>query len=857
MIKNLKCEYCDNPVGVDNPRPYLSWEIAGSDLPIYQSEYKVIVEYNGSAVWDSEFVKSGDTFNIEYSGAELESLSKYVWSVTVRTTDGELLKSGDAYFVTGLLDKTLLKAKWIEHPASHDNPVFYGDFYVKEKLISAYILISGLGYYEFKINGLRGHDTCNVPGWTDYSKRDLTALLYPYIDNSQKRVLYNVYDINSFVKTGLNRYEIMLGNGFFNQVERIVEGDVSYGTPRLLMEIHLKYIDGSEDVVLSNQETFCTDGPIEFNNIYFGERRNDNIGMDFTGGLNALECVWEPGDLECQYDSFDKVKENIKPMDIGHGIFDSGRNLSGRARIKAEGPRGAVFNIAYFDNLDEMGNPDYRSSGGEWQIQENRYVFGIERKVDYFETFGWRGFRYFKIDKDDDVTINDISIDLIYADVNYNDSLQTDNKIVKWIHDAYLNSQTSNMHGGVPSDCPHRERLGYTGDGQVTAKAALMSMNCINFYRKWNRDINLSQNKGTGFIPHTVPFNGGGGGPAWGSACAVIPKELYSRTFDKRIIHDGYGVLQNWIGYLEKKNPGLIIENEEDGSWCLGEWCLPIEGYEVEDVNLKKLFSELPPGLINTAFFHYCALTAVDFGKILARDTTYYERLAGRIKSKFNERYFDKDRFLYSTGKHYSNVYPLYFDLVPDEYKGPVLDSLIEQIKSSGYAMDTGIFGASMMFNVLFNNGRDDVISRILSRDEYPSFGYMKKRGATTLWETWDGNASHNHPMFGGAVSFIYQYLAGIRIFDEERRILIAPVFMESVNEFSLTQSTLMGEISVSWKRNGSGSDSLDKISMKIALPGNTRGAVKIGESVQVIENGTSDISVTDGKFEIKRSVDS
>jgi len=853
-IKNLKCEYCTEPVGVDIPKPYFSWEVSGGGNPVYQEEYRIIVENKGILYWDTEFIKSGDSYNIEYSGPGLDNLNKYIWRVFIKTNKGEILESESTFFITGLIDNTKLTAKWIEHPAMHDNPVFYGDFYVKDNLASAYIVICGLGNYELTINDKRGHDTYNVPGWTDYAKRDLSGLLYPYDDKSEKRVLYNVYDIHDYIRKGINRYEVMLGNGFFNQVERIIEGDMSYGTPRLLLEIHMEYDDGTEMIICSNEETYCTDGPLEFNNIYFGEKRNDNIGLDYTGSITAMECIWEPGNLECQFDYFDRITEIIKPENPKGWLYDAGRNLAGRVRVKAKAPRGAGFGIAYFDAVDSDGNPDYRSTGGEWQIQENQYVFGSNDEIDYAETFGWRGFRYFSIEKDDDVEIYDISVEVISSDVRAEKTMETDNEIIKWIYDAYMNSQTSNMHCGVPSDCPHRERLGYTGDGQVTAEAALSALDSVNFYRKWNRDIVFSQNAETGFVPHTVPFSGGGGGPAWGSACAVVPRQIYNMTFDRRTVHDSYETLRKWIEYLEKKNPDLIIEHEEEGSWCLGDWCLPVEGYAVEEVDLKKIFAELDPALVNTSYFYYCVMTCVEFGKIISRDTIYYERLAARIKNKFNEKYLSKTSYLYSTGRHYANVYPLYFDMVPEEFKTPVTNALAGKIKKSGYAMDTGIFAASMIFKVLADAGRGDIISKMLQRKEFPSFGFMKDSGSKNLWETWDGRASLNHPMFGGLVSFFFKYLAGIRYIDKARRILIEPLFLETINNFSVKQNTLLGDISVKWERQNPVGTDKEKIILTISLPGNTRGAFKFGDSIVVLENGLNEVLVIGDTVEIKKA---
>jgi len=841
-IKNLKCEYCTKPIGIDTETPYFSWVLDGENSELYQEEYRIIVSSGQQKFWDTGFVKSNNTYNIEYAGFKLENLERYTWKVFVKLADGNFLESSETFFVTGLIDRTEISAIWIEQPALHDNPVFYGDYFIKKDLKSAYIVISGLGNYELKINGQRGHDTYNVPGWTDYSKRDLSGLMYPYSDNSEKRVLYNVYDIKEYLIEGINRYEVMLGNGFFNQVERLIEGDLSYGTPRLLLEIHLEYIDGNKTVICSDEETFCTDGPLEFNNIYFGEIKNDNIGLDFSGETTAVECIWELGELSCQYDYYDKIVEIIKPIEISTELFDAGKNISGRVRLKATAPRGAQFTIKYFDSINKDNSPNYNSTGGEWQIQENKYIFGDLNKVDYAETFGWRGFRYFSIEKDEDVEISHITAEVINTYCDSNTILKTDNKNIKWIYDAFKNSQTSNMHGGVPSDCPHRERLGYTGDGQVTAESTLAILNSINFMRKWNTDIVAAQNKETGYVPHTVPFGGGGGGPAWGSACAIIPSKIYEYTYDNRVIHDSYSAIQNWIKYLEEKNPELIIEREEDGSWCLGDWCIPVEGYDVEEIDLNKIFEELSPSLVNTAYFYECVKICIKFGKKLSRDTTYYERLGERIKRKFNDKFLNKSSYNYSNGKHGSNVYPLFFDMVNQEDIEPVRTALIKQIEDTGYTMDMGIFAASMIFKVLLDADRTDIIDKMLSNVEFPSYGYMKNSGATTLWETWDGKASLNHPMFGGIVASFFKYIGGIRYIGHDGKILIEPVFLNSTNDFNVVQSGIFGDIKVNWKRVTE--ENRECIKVEINLPGNMKGALKYKDLIVLTGNGLSSFNI-------------
>ncbi|MBN2559108.1 MAG: family 78 glycoside hydrolase catalytic domain [Clostridia bacterium] len=840
-IMNARCEGSPSPCGIDNPNPVFSWCISADDKNFSQKTYRVKVRKGSQIVWDSGVCESRCTYGIRYEGLPLENLCRYEWEAESVFANGDSMQSGTVSFVTGIMDHSLVRAKWIEHPSGHDNPVFYGDFEAVGGLLSAYIAISGLGYYELKINGKKAHDSMNVPGWTDYGPRDLGNLLYPYEDSSMKRVLYNVHDITGFITEGSNRYEVMLGNGFFNQAERQIEGDMSYGTPRLFMEIHLNYMDGGGAAICSDESVFCTEGPLEFNNIFFGETRNDNIGMIFDQAIKTSLCKWEHGSMESDFGPGDRICEIIDPVMIADNIYDAGKNISGRVRIKACAPRGAEFTISYFDAFDADMNPDYGPSGGEWQIQENRYIFGENETVDYAETFGWRGFRYFAIEKDGDVSIRDISVESIHEGCARTGFFRTGNDNINWIYESHIASQLSNMHGGVPSDCPHRERLGYTGDGHITVDAALYSLDSVNFYKKWLRDIVLSQNTKTGFVPHTVPFCGGGGGPAWGSACAIVPYHLYRHTFDKGIYEATYGTIQKWVGYLEKKSDDLIINKEEDGSWCLGDWCIPVGGYEVEEVDLDKIFAALDPRLVNTCYFYHCVKICIEAGNLLARDTTYYKRLAERIKKRFNEVFWDEGSASYGTGMHCSNAYPLYMGLVPGELFDRAFESMLGYIRENGHRTDTGIFATPMVFSLLAEKGCLDDLDKLLVQEEFPSYGYMRRNGATTLWETWDGNASRNHPMFGGIGAFFFKYIAGIRYIGPENSVIIEPCFIHSTDLASACHESIYGGICVEWKRAEDGS-----IKVNVILPGNVRGVFKQGEKITLLGNGLNSLMAED-----------
>jgi alpha-L-rhamnosidase len=290
-----------------------------------------------------------------------------------------------------------------------------------------------------------------------------------------------------------------------------------------------------------------------------------------------------------------------------------------------------------------------------------------------------------------------------------------------------------------------------------------------------------------------------------------------------------------WIGYLEDRSENLIVVREEEGSWCLGDWCMPLEGYAVEEVDLDKILGSLDPRLVNTCFFHHCCVLAEKAGEALGRETLYFKKLAARIKKNFNKEFYDEKTGRYTNSEFYPNIYPLYFGMVPEGETNRVAKTLADDIIKSDYAMKTGIFATSMVFGVLADNGYGKIIESMLEREEYPSFGHMIKSGATTLWETWDGKASLNHPMFGSVCSFFHRYLAGMRYMSRDGMFLIQPLFLENINELEACHESIYGPVYIKWRRNRG----KRTICMEVKLPGNTKGVVKTGESIIKVENGT------------------
>jgi len=805
MIENLKCEYLENPIGIDTLKPVFSWNIYNKTKLVSQLQYRLIVKLKNRVCYDSGIVKSKQEIGIEYNGEKLISLKKYDFQVIVTTTDNEThTKSG--YFVTGLLNKKEKDGKWIIHPNFHDNPIFYKDIIIKGKINSAYIAISGLGYYEFTINDIKAHNSILVPAWTDYMERNLSDFSYYYDNNSDKIVLYNTYDVKDFFKKGTNSIKIMIGNGWFGQKERNYEGNMEYGCPRLFLKLVIEYVNGEKQEILSDESFYVTTGPYEFNNIYFGEIYNDNIGRDFSYNLNANTIDEKMGVLKSQYAGYDKVIKEYKPKHISNNIYGVDENISGFVRLKAKACRGAKITLKFFEELNDDMTPNYHSCGDEWQLQSDTYIFFDDKEIIYEPKFTWHGFKYFLIEKDNDVDVIDLKVIRVHSDINIKSNIVTDNKTINWLYKTYLSTQLSNYHGLVPSNCPHRERLGYVKEGGSTINAALYSFDSYYLYNKWNRDLIISQNKDSGFIPNTVPFYGSNSNFDGNMSVAIIVYTLYKHTFDKRILENSYDTIVGVVEYLKNNSTNYIINKDRNST------------------------SEIDQ-LVNTCYFYNSVNILETIATILDYESGEYNKLKQDIANAINEKYFNKTIGSYTQKTYWENVYPLYFNIVPEEYKESVIKHIENAIINNGYVMPMDIFASNLLPEVLIENNKGYLLKDIFNNNNYPSFEYMRQNKATTLWETWDKGSSINSPMLGGITSYLFKYIAGIKYINSNNEIIIEPKFNIGINKCNFEYLSIYGRISINWIKME------DHISISIDIPSNVKVVFVHNDDIKILED--------------------
>ncbi len=829
---DLRCEFLKNPRGIDVVQPRLSWNFTANGENQQQRAYQILAassEKNLKSgigdLWDSGKVKSGQSVLVPYAGKKLSSRMRIYWKVHVWDINDQSSKwSRPARWEMGLLNPQDWQARWIgmsedknpDSPKTGPAPWFRKQFQVKKKVQSARAYVCGLGYYELYLNGKKVGNDVLAPSPTNFDKRKLRHLLYPYDDQSTTRVLYNTFDVTEYLKTGENAAGMILGNGWYNQRDRTAEGWMWYDTPRLILQLEIHYTDGTNETIISDDSWRVSTGSILHDAIFTGEVYDARLEMDGwnlpgfnDSGWKRAQLVRPPtGRLVAQMNPPDKVIKTLHPVSLTSPeeyVYDFGQMFSGWVRLKLKGERGTRIVLRYFEEMD--GN--YR--------QKDVYILkggGVET---YEPRFTWHAFRKVKVSGAPiQLTLDNIEGRVVNTAVDTVGHFACSNELFNRIYKNYIWTQLGNFHGSYSSDCPHRERLGYTGDGQLLVESAIFNFDMVQFYRKWLNDINDARNKKTGFVPHTAPFGGGGGGPAWGSSYVIVPWFYYLYYGDEKILLKHYPGMKQWVEYLgTRTDKDGIVVREEPGGWCLGDWAAPGQ-------------VEIPPPFVNTCYYFYVTKIMARVAHILDKkqDEAWFAERAKKIKAAVNNKFFDKENTRYWTSRQGADAFPLAFGMVPKEYVSGVLASLIENVLKNKGHFDTGILATPLMLEVLTKYGRADLAFTLMNQRDYPGFGdYILGKGATTLWENWDGKSSHSHPMYGSVIRWFFKALAGINPDAKNpgfKHIIIKPTVCGDLTFVNADYRSVYGVTASQWKLKR------DDLHLSVTIPPNTTATVYV-----------------------------
>ncbi len=701
------------------------------------------------------------------------------------------------------------------------------EFDVPAGLKRATAYLSGLGTSELYVNGSKVGDEVLSPGLTDY----------------EKRALYVTHDVTALLKPGKNAAGVILGNGRYYAPRRMVPTATrTFGTPRALVQIELETADGAKTIVASDETWKVTaDGPVRVNNEYDGEEYDGRKAMPGWAGAAYDDSAWQPaevvsapaGVLRAQMAEPLKVTETLaaktlKQIRPGVWIYDFGQNLVGWCRLKVSGPAGTRVHLRhaetlradgslYVDNLRSARSESvYWLKGGGVETLEPR--------------FSYHGFRYVELTGYPGTpTLGTVEGRVVHDALTRAGQWESSSALLNQIHRNILWGVKGNYRS-IPTDCPQRdEKQGWLGDRSVVSRSESYLHDVAAFYSKWVTDIEDAQ-RPTGSIPDVAPaywpfYNDG---IVWPSTFILAPQMVYEQYGDTRILERHYPAMKRWVEYMRGfMKDGLMPKN------TYGDWCVPPEDPQL--IHSKDPARVTAGPLLSTAYFYNIARLMSRYARITghSEDVAGYEALAQELRAAFLKAYYKAEEGRFDNGTQTSSVLPLAFGLAPEEARARVAERLAEKIsKETNNHVGVGLVGAQWLMRALSDNGMAELAYTIAAQKSYPGWGYMVDKGATTIWELWNGDTadpamnSGNHVMQVGDLGvWLYEYLAGIRSDPEKpgfAHVIVKPSVVAGLTQVKASHVSPYGPIRSSWQRTAGA------LSMGVTVPPNTTATIYV-----------------------------
>jgi alpha-L-rhamnosidase len=838
-LTNLRCEYADNPLGIDVPRPRLSWILTAAGRNTMQAAYQVqaattleALERGVADLWDSGKIASNDVIT-EYAGNPLASSQRYWWKVRAwqQGEDNPGQFSPPAWFEMGLLEPENWQAEWIGFPGAWPGRAIYfrRDFNIEKPVHRARIYMAGLGWSELRVNGNKINDRVLDPAQSDYSKR----------------ILYTTDAVENFLRIGQNTIGVICGNGW-------------YGTVRLLLQMEIEYEDGSCKRVITQSNMaepwLLSIGPIQENSVYDGEvydARLENPDWDSpeVPPVNRLPsaCADGPGGKLVSA-SLEPIRivdtlliNNISQPRTGIYVFDLGQNIAGWVQIRVHGDRGTRLSLKYGECLYPDGTVNQENLRNA--RAEDIYILKGEGEEIWEPRFTYHGFRYVQMEGyPGGLEPNIITGRVVRSSVEVSGSFQCSNELLNQIHHMVWWTEASNIHS-IPTDCPQRdERMGWLNDMAARTEESVYNFNMARFLSKWTADIEDSQDQVSGAITDTAPFRWGWRPADPVSVCyLLIPWLTYIHYGDRRTMAVRYDGMKRWVDFLTQQSENGLLKYS-----YYGDWAPPIS-YSVAGSLGSSAVSQNTPGvLVSTACYAYSVKLLAQIAAVLGNeaDAGKYRLLADGITQAYTHCFWDETVGGYGTNNQSCNAISLYMDLVPPSHQDRVIANLVSDVLERNHGhLTTGNICTKYLLEVLTDAGYPDVALSIVSKETYPSWGYMLANGATTLWERWElatgnGMNSHNHPMLGSVDGWLYRALSGIRPSPTGpgfERFDIRPSVVDELTWVRASLKTLRGTVECGWQIKD------ETLSLNVVVPvgSQARVFIPVKEGDQLLEENS------------------
>lgn len=892
QIYNLKCNGMTEPRGLTDRSPRFSWKLESDRNNIRQVCFRIRVwDEADNCVWDSGEQKQDTVFGIAYEGRPLDAHSRYFWQVQSFSSHCEEAVSERASFSVGNIDADW-SASWIEadqvrkpitdctemwkifaglvtsspNPEEFLNPAvcMRREITVGKPVKKAYAYATAHGIYELRIDGTPVSELL-APGLTVYKE---------YLEVQQ-------YDVTGQLGEGAHALGLILADGWYTGKIGLPGVGNQYGDANAcFLQIELFYEDGTRETLGTDRSFRWHESALEYADLIVGERFRQGFLDDAWELPGYDDSRWHPV-VEKDYGTANFKGRAAEPVRIlrtqkaasvfiapnGELILDAGENIAGVLRIRFLGKADTVLKMTHSEVLDRDGN-FLMNIMGQNKNQTDVYVCDRDGEVCWQPAFTMHGFRYVKIEGISREQLLDADVCVMGTDLERTGAFSCSDERLTQLQENIFRSQQGNMIS-IPTDCPQRERAGWTGDMQVYAPTAAFNMDMYSFLRKWLANMRLEQLP-DGQVPNIIPSMPSDAlvlnsdsehicSAAWGDACVIIPYVLYRKYGDRQILDENRPMIEKWMQYVEKQAATSFLKPESEYTpeelerqkylwnteFHFGDWLYPSA---FRDENMRdpvQTAFKTKEYVAPTMFVYTTRLTGEICG--ILGDTEkqrYYQELNAKIRRAYAEEYIDENGRL-PLDLQGLYVLALSMDLYPESKKAAGVQRLAELIRENGGCLDTGFASIPFLMDTLWENGEKELAWTLLFQEACPSWLYEVKQGATTVWESWnailpDGtrtNSSYNHFAFGCVGDFIYRRILGLKETEPGyRKVEIAPDLTCGLAWAKGSYDSVFGKISISWETAD------NEVRLRIILPPGVSGTVKLCGKTEEIESGQHEL---------------